>query len=108
MALGDQRFDVIAANPPYIVSGDMHLSQGDLRFEPLGALTDQGDGLSALRSIVAGAESYLGSGGWLLMEHGYHQAADVRDLLAAYRFDEVQSWRDLADIERVSGGRRAA
>ncbi len=104
-ALSDQGFDVIAANPPYIVSDDAHLSEGDLRFEPLDALTDHADGLSALCSIVSGAMPYLTSGGWLLMEHGYHQAADVRSLLAAQGFDEVRSWRDLADIERVSGGR---
>ena len=41
-----------------------------------------------------------------MMEHGYDQAAAVRDLLAAYEFNEIQSWKDLAGIERVSGGFR--
>lgn len=100
-------FDVIASNPPYIVEGDAHLSQGDLRFEPVDALTDHADGLSDLRIIVDGARAHLKPGGWLLMEHGYDQAAAVRGLLSATGFDEVQSWRDLADIERVSGGRLA-
>ncbi|HCE09900.1 MAG TPA: peptide chain release factor N(5)-glutamine methyltransferase [Oxalobacteraceae bacterium] len=103
-ALAGQRFDIIVANPPYIVSGDAHLSQGDLRYEPLAALTDHADGLSALRSIIAGAATHLESGGWLLMEHGYDQAANVRDLLTAQGFGEVQSWQDLAGIERASGG----
>lgn len=103
-ALTGQRFELIVANPPYIVAGDAHLSQGDLRFEPLSALTDHADGLSALRSIVAGAAEHLEAGGWLSMEHGYDQAASVRDLLAARGFSEVQSWRDLAGIERVTGG----
>ena len=76
-----RRFDVIASNPPYIASGDRHLSEGDLRFEPVGALTDHADGLSALRTIVAGAGAHLRRGGWLLMEHGYDQAAPVRALL---------------------------
>lgn len=102
-ALTDQRFDVIVANPPYIVSGDDHLSQGDLRFEPINALTDHADGLSALRTIIAGATSHLAVNGWLLMEHGYDQAAAVRDLCKATGLREVQSWRDLAGIERVSG-----
>ena len=102
--VADRRFDTIVANPPYIVSGDAHLSQGDLRFEPLAALTDHADGLSALRSIIAGAAVHLESGGWLLMEHGYDQAASVRDLLAAKGFGEIQSWKDLAGIERASGG----
>jgi release factor glutamine methyltransferase len=100
----DHRFDIIVANPPYIVAGDIHLTQGDLRFEPLGALTDHADGLSALRAIVAGASDYLGGGGWLLMEHGYDQASQVRALLSKHGFGAVQSWTDLAGIERISGG----
>ena len=104
-AVGDERFELIASNPPYIASGDEHLSQGDLRFEPTGALTDHADGLSALRSIVDGAPAHLEPGGWLLLEHGYDQADAVRDLLQQRGFQDVQSWRDLADIERVSGGR---
>ena len=98
-------FDVIASNPPYIASGDRHLSEGDLRFEPVGALTDHADGLSALRLIIAGAPQHLKPQGWLLMEHGYDQAAAVRDLLSAQGYTDVQSWTDLAGIERVSGAR---
>jgi release factor glutamine methyltransferase len=107
-AVANAKFDVIVANPPYIVAGDTHLSQGDLRFEPIGALTDHADGLSALRTIVAGAAPHLAAGGWVLMEHGYDQAAAVRGLLAAAGFTDVQSWQDLAGIERVSGGRRSS
>jgi release factor glutamine methyltransferase len=104
-ALGTESFDLIVSNPPYIADGDVHLGQGDLRFEPAGALTDHADGLSALRTIVAGAPQHLAGAGWLLMEHGYDQAAQVRALLAAGGYTEVQSWRDLAGIERVSGAR---
>ncbi|MES2161320.1 MAG: peptide chain release factor N(5)-glutamine methyltransferase [Pseudomonadota bacterium] len=102
---GQPPFDVIASNPPYIASGDRHLSEGDLRYEPSGALTDHADGLSALRIIVAGAAAHLKPQGWLLMEHGYDQAAAVRDLLTAQGYSEVQSWTDLAGIERVTGAR---
>jgi release factor glutamine methyltransferase len=105
-ALGDEVFDLIASNPPYIASSDEHLVQGDLRFEPSGALTDFADGLSALRTIVNGAPAHLVAGGWLLLEHGYDQAAAVRALLTDAGHTEVQSWRDLGGIERVSGGRR--
>jgi release factor glutamine methyltransferase len=104
-ALGDERFELIASNPPYIAAGDEHLSQGDLRFEPVGALTDHADGLSALRTIIAGARAHLVAGAWLLLEHGYDQAAQVRELLAESGYAEVRSWRDLGGIERVSGGR---
>lgn len=100
-----REFDLIVSNPPYIVAGDAHLAQGDLRFEPIGALTDHADGLSALRTIIDGAAGYLKNGGWLLMEHGYDQAEAVRELLARGHFTDVQSWNDLAGIARVSGGK---
>ena len=104
-ALQAQCFDLIVSNPPYIAGGDPHLAQGDLRFEPAGALTDHADGLTALRNIVAGAARHLAPGAWLLLEHGYDQAAAVRALLAGAGYSEAQSWRDLANIERVSGAR---
>jgi release factor glutamine methyltransferase len=108
-ALGStERFELIASNPPYIAAGDAHLSQGDLRFEPAGALTDHFDGLSALRTIIQGAPAFLVPGAWLLLEHGYDQAGAVRALLEQQGYTEVQSWRDLGGIERVSGGRRGA
>ncbi|MBC7489567.1 MAG: peptide chain release factor N(5)-glutamine methyltransferase [Glaciimonas sp.] len=104
-ALGAQRFDLIVANPPYIVKNDAHLSQGDLRFEPLNALTDHADGLSALRTIISGASEHMNPGGWLLMEQGYDQSEAVQKLLHAQPFDSIQSWQDLAGIARVTGGR---
>ena len=102
---GRTPFDVIASNPPYISSGDHHLSEGDLRYEPVSALTDHADGLSALRIIVAGAMKHLKPQGWLLMEHGYDQSAAVRALLTEQGYSDVQSWTDLAGIERVTGAR---
>ena len=105
-ALDGERFDLIVSNPPYIADGDIHLSQSDLRFEPVDALTDHADGLSDLRTIIAGASAHLVNGGWLLLEHGYDQAAAVRELLTANGYHEVQSWCDLSGIERVSGGRQ--
>ncbi len=105
-ALTDQHFDVIVANPPYIAEGDVHLSTGDLRFEPVDALTDHADGLTALRAIASGAARHLVSGGWLLMEHGYDQSVEVRRMLNAQGFCDVKSWQDLAGIERATGGKR--
>ncbi|RBA24390.1 peptide chain release factor N(5)-glutamine methyltransferase [Herminiimonas fonticola] len=107
VAIAEQQFDLIVSNPPYIVAGDRHLSEGDLRFEPIDALTDHADGLSALRIISQQAARYLSADGWLLMEHGYDQAEAVRDLLSENNFTEVQSWCDLANIERVSGGKKS-
>ncbi|MCH8622889.1 peptide chain release factor N(5)-glutamine methyltransferase [Undibacterium sp. TS12] len=103
-AVTGRRFQTIVSNPPYIVKDDHHLSQGDLRFEPLNALTDHGDGLSAYRRLIDDAHLHLEKQGWILLEHGYDQAEAVRELLTAAGFGQVQSWRDLAGIERVTGG----
>jgi release factor glutamine methyltransferase len=97
-------FDLIVANPPYIAAADPHLERGDLRFEPRLALTDGADGLHHLRAIVAGAVARLKPGGSVWLEHGWEQAAAVRALLKQAGFRRVGSQRDLAQIERVSGG----
>jgi release factor glutamine methyltransferase len=98
----DERFDVIVSNPPYIADGDAHLAK--LEHEPLMALTSGTDGLDAIRRIVREAPRFLKSGGWLLLEHGYDQAATVRTLLRAQGFEKVGSRLDLNGIERCSGG----
>ncbi|WP_153117054.1 peptide chain release factor N(5)-glutamine methyltransferase [Rhodocyclus tenuis] len=102
--LAGERFDIVVANPPYVAAGDPHLLQNGLPFEPQEALSDGGDGLACLRAIVAAAPQHLVAGGSLLLEHGYDQAAAVRVLLKEAGFVEVASHRDLAGIERVSGG----
>lgn len=106
-ALADRRFDVIVSNPPYIAAGDRHLDQGDLRFEPAAALASGADGLDAIREICAGAFAQLRPSGWLLLEHGFDQAARVRALLAIEGAIDVATSRDLEDRDRVTSGRRA-
>jgi len=99
-----RRFDVIASNPPYIAGQDPHLDA--LGHEPITALTPGGDGLDSLRAIVAAAPDHLKPGGWLLLEHGYDQAAPVADLLRQHGFTELALRHDLGGNPRVSGGRR--
>ncbi|MGH8182897.1 MAG: peptide chain release factor N(5)-glutamine methyltransferase [Rhodanobacteraceae bacterium] len=103
-ALGDQRFDLIVSNPPYIAEGDSHLRQGDLRFEPAGALASGRDGLDAIRVIVRDAHTHLREGGWLLFEHGFEQGAATRGLLSAQGYTDVFTAPDLEGRDRVSGG----
>lgn len=105
-ALGNDRFDLIVSNPPYIRSDDVHLEQGDVRFEPPPALSSGIDGLDAIRLITAGALDHLTPGGWLLLEHGWHQGQEVRELLAAAGLEAVDTVADLEGRDRVSLGRR--
>lgn len=105
LPLAGQRFDLIASNPPYVALGDPHLDAGDLRFEPPMALSSGADGLDAIRAIVRDAPAHLLPGGWLLLEHGWDQALQVRELLAQSGFSEIASERDLEHRERVTHGR---
>ena len=104
-ALPDERFDLVVGNPPYVAAGDSHLSEGDLRHEPQQALTPGGDGLGAIRAIVAVAPPHLARGAWLLLEHGHDQADAVGALFRGAGFADVGAARDLAGIWRVSYGR---
>ena len=104
LGLDGRRFSIAAANPPYIRDGDAALAA--LRHEPRTALTPGGDGLAALREIVAGAPAHLAPGGWLLLEHGFDQAGDVRALVVGAGLEAVETRFDLAGHPRASGGRR--
>jgi len=101
-------FDVIVSNPPYIPAGDHHLSMGDLRFEPSSALTDDHDGLIAYRAIFKEAPAYLAEDGFILVEHGFDQSKQVRELLQGQNYTNIKAHQDLAGIWRVASANRAA
>ena len=95
-------WQIIVSNPPYIDPDDPHLKH--LHAEPQHALIAGEKGLADLREIISEAPAYLNNKGWLLVEHGYDQAEQVRHLLEQRGFQEVTSHKDLANIERISLG----
>ncbi len=101
--LGGEVFDLIVSNPPYIAEGDSHLAA--LKHEPAIALTSGKDGLDAIRGIVSHAKGHLTPGGWLLLEHGYDQAGVASQLLSSHGFQNVITRKDLAGVDRCTGGR---
>ena len=101
-------FDVIVSNPPYIRQDDPHLQQGDLRFEPAGALTDRADGLTAYRQLAQAACTHLRPGGWLWVEHGWHQQPDITNLFRAAGLLNVQGFTDLSGNARMVCAQRPA
>ena len=103
-SLKGQTFDVIVSNPPYIAEYDSHLSQGDLRFEPITALAAGEDGLQDIRQIISQARQHLESEGWLMLEHGYDQPEKVADLLKLSGFSAIYSCADLSGVCRVTLG----
>ena len=102
----DASFDLILSNPPYIESGDPHLKQGDLRFEPLNALTDQANGLSCLERIISKASQYLNPKGLIAVEHGFDQSDAVVELMRSAGLLDIQTHLDLAGHRRVASGRK--
>ena len=102
---GHHSFDVIVSNPPYIRPDDEHLRA--LSFEPQGALTDGVDGLSCLRTLIAGAPPHLATNGVLVLEHGYDQARDVCTIFEKDgRYEKARTVKDLAGNDRVTYARK--
>lgn len=95
-------YGIILSNPPYLSAQDPHLVQGDLRFEPIGALSDFADGLSAYRLITEQASIRLAEGGYLLFEHGFEQAGDIQKILREYSFLNIKTEKDYSGLDRVT------
>lgn len=102
-ALDGLRFDMIISNPPYVAESDPHLEQGDVRFEPAGALAAGDDGLDALRLLIRGSCNYLVNNGHLLLEHGFDQGTPIMALLQEHGFRNIQAVSDLAGHHRATG-----
>lgn len=98
----EEKFDLIVSNPPYIDPQDAHLTQGDVRFEPLTALVSDEEGYKDLRHIIEQAPNYLHSSGWLLLEHGWQQGEKVRSFFANNLWEMVATVKDYGDNERVT------
>jgi release factor glutamine methyltransferase len=105
-ALGDDQFDAIVSNPPYIDKSDIHLNQGDVRFEPQQALVAEDQGLADLKQIAVAALDKLKPGAILLMEHGYQQGEAVRQLLKQSGYNAIESYKDIAGLERATLARK--
>lgn len=98
------RYQMIVSNPPYIDPQDKHLQQGDVRFEPLTALTAAKEGMADIELISQQARSYLDNNGWLAFEHGYDQGERCRKLLHSLGYKQVETFRDYAGNDRVTCG----
>lgn len=99
-------FQLIVSNPPYVAMDDPHLQQGDVRYEPLTALSPGHDGLAAIRQIAADALPLLDQQGWLAIEHGFEQGEKVRNIMQGLGYASTGTIKDLADLERVSLGKK--
>ncbi|MFT4940058.1 MAG: release factor glutamine methyltransferase [Paraglaciecola sp.] len=103
-AIGEDRYELIVSNPPYVESDSTFLTVGDVRFEPKSALTAGKDGLDDMRIIIPQSRQYLRDKGWLMLEHGFQQGANVRAIFAQYGFANIETLIDLNGLERISCG----
>ncbi|MBQ4798278.1 peptide chain release factor N(5)-glutamine methyltransferase [Pseudoalteromonas sp. MMG006] len=101
-ALQGEKFNLIVTNPPYIEQDDIHLNQGDVRFEPLSALVADDAGMSDIKQIISHSRDYLLSSGYLLIEHGFEQAEAVRDLFKQMAFIDIKTVKDFGNNDRVT------
>lgn len=101
----DNKFDIIVSNPPYIEENDPHLKQGDVRFEPITALTSGKDGLKDIQALIKNSRSHLEKNGWLLIEHGYNQADAVQQFLSEHNYQNIETFYDYGNNPRVTMGR---
>ncbi|MFA0655593.1 peptide chain release factor N(5)-glutamine methyltransferase [Vibrio sp. 10N.222.49.C12] len=102
---GVVKFSLIVSNPPYIEKNDPHLSQGDVRFEPITALVAEEKGLADIRYISENARGFLENEGWLAFEHGYDQGLAVREIMQALGYLDVVTEKDYGGNDRVTLGR---
>jgi release factor glutamine methyltransferase len=102
------KFDVIVSNPPYIDENDLHLSQGDVRFEPLSALVSPANGYADIEHIIHNARHYFTDEAWLYIEHGFEQGEQVRALFKQYGYQCINTEKDLSGNERISYGQYIA
>ncbi len=102
----DGTFDLIVSNPPYIALDEMQSLAPELSFEPRMALTDEADGLTAYRKIVAGAPAHLNPDGWLMVEIGWQQGSEVAALFEDAGLTNVAIKPDLDGRDRVVIGQK--
>ena len=101
-SLDGQTFDLIVSNPPYVELDSAYLRQGDLRFEPLSALTSPDEGLADIKKIIRDGKHYLNSGGFLGLEHGHTQANSISNLFASYGYTNISTVQDINGLDRVT------
>lgn len=101
-----ETYDMIVSNPPYIASGVIPQLDPEVRcHEPHMALDGGEDGLALLRRIIREAPEHLTCGGWLLLEIGFDQGAEVLSLLESEGYTETSVIQDMSGLDRVAAGR---
>lgn len=98
------QIDIAICNPPYIAHASREVAPDVHMYEPHTALYAHDNGLADLRSVIEGASAWLKQSGWLVLEIGYQQGADVLALMCASGFVSVEIKQDLSGRDRIAVG----
>lgn len=97
-----KKFDIIVSNPPYIKTSEIDALEPEVKnFDPKKSLDGGKDGLSFYKKIIKSAPEFLKKDGYILLEIGYTQEAEVIDLLKNNKFKNISTVYDFADLPRV-------
>ena len=97
-----ENFDLILSNPPYIAKDDIHLLAPEINYEPSNALFSNDDGYADIFTIIKNAPKFLKPKGELFIEHGYNQAAKVKQFFEKSSFDTIRQFKDINQKIRVT------
>jgi release factor glutamine methyltransferase len=97
----NDKVSLVISNPPYIPEQAIPREPEVRLFDPALALYGGVDGMSVIHKVSATAKRLLVSGGRLVVEHADSQGEQVRQLLLADGFSDVQSHQDLTGRDRA-------
>lgn len=103
--LKNMKFDLILSNPPYIKSNIIPTLEAQVQQEPKLALDGGQDGLDIIRKIVAQAPSFMENNGHLIMEIGFDEKEDVKEMFSNVGFVYIDAKKDLGNRDRVVFGK---
>lgn len=101
----EEKFDLIATNPPYLTCDETQERMDEGWKEPALALDGGEDGLDLIRTIIEEARDHLNPGGWLLIEAGSPQMAEMKRVMETFGYEDIKILRDLEERDRVIAGK---
>lgn len=104
---GEEKYDLIVSNPPYIPAEEMSIVSPETKFEPETALLAEDDGMEFYKAIITNYKNSLKEGGMLCFEVGINEHQKVSQLLSVAGFENITVKKDLGEIERAVSGIRS-
>ena len=98
------QIDIAICNPPYIAKDDSEVAPDVHLYEPHSALYASDNGLSDLCTVIEGASTWLKKSGWLVLEIGYQQGAEVLAMMSSSGFVGAEIKQDLSGRDRIAVG----